>query len=82
MIFIEPTKGQTESSWADIDWHAVETNVKRLQERIYRATTNPVMSRCPYPDGRRSNPTCEAPGTMIRPLPALRRRRTREGSEG
>src|SRR5436305_10217442 len=40
MIFIEPTKGQTEPSWADIDWHAVETNVKRLQERIYRATTN------------------------------------------
>ena len=34
-------------------------------------TTNPVMSRCPYPDGRRSNPTSEAPGTTIRPLPAL-----------
>ncbi len=36
--FIEPTKGQTPPSWADIDWHAVETNVGRLQERIYRAT--------------------------------------------
>ena len=36
--FIEPTKGQTPPTWADIDWHAVETNVGRLQERIYRAT--------------------------------------------
>ena len=36
--FIEPTKGQTLPTWADIDWHAVETNVGRLQERIYRAT--------------------------------------------
>jgi RNA-directed DNA polymerase len=45
MIFIEPTKGQTEPSWADIDWHAVETNVKRLQERIYRATTNGDWAR-------------------------------------
>ena len=45
MIFIEPTKGQTEPSWADIDWHTVETNVKRLQERIYRATTNGDWAR-------------------------------------
>src|SRR4051812_633519 len=36
--FIEPTKGQTPPTWAGIDWHAVETNVGRLQERIYRAT--------------------------------------------
>jgi RNA-directed DNA polymerase len=36
--FIEPTEGQTSPTWADIDWHAVETNVGRLQERIYRAT--------------------------------------------
>src|ERR1700712_3433531 len=36
--FIEPTKGQTPPTWADIDWHAVEMNVGRLQERIYRAT--------------------------------------------
>lgn len=36
--FIEPTQGQTCPTWADIDWHAVETNVGRLQERIYRAT--------------------------------------------
>ena len=38
--FIEQNKEQTEPSWADINWHAVETNVRRLQERIYRATTN------------------------------------------
>jgi len=36
--FIELTKGQISPTWADIDWHAVETNVGRLQERIYRAT--------------------------------------------
>ncbi len=36
--FIEPTKGQTSPTWADIDWHAVGANVGRLQERIYRAT--------------------------------------------
>jgi RNA-directed DNA polymerase len=36
--FIEPTEGQAPPTWADIDWHAVETNVGRLQERIYRAT--------------------------------------------
>jgi RNA-directed DNA polymerase len=36
--FIEPTEGQALPTWADIDWHAVETNVGRLQERIYRAT--------------------------------------------
>ena len=36
--FIEPTKGQALPTWADIDWHAVEANVGRLQERIYRAT--------------------------------------------
>jgi RNA-directed DNA polymerase len=35
--FIEPTKGQKPPTWADINWHAVETNVGRLQERIYRA---------------------------------------------
>src|SRR3954452_23049919 len=36
--FIEPTEGQTLPTWADINWRAVETNVRRLQERIYRAT--------------------------------------------
>ena len=36
--FIEPTKGRSPPTWADIDWRAVEMNVGRLQERIYRAT--------------------------------------------
>lgn len=36
--FIEPTEGQAFPTWADIDWHAVEASVGRLQERIYRAT--------------------------------------------
>ena len=40
MLFIERTKGHSQPTWADISWHAVETNVRRLQERIYRATTN------------------------------------------
>jgi RNA-directed DNA polymerase len=40
MRFIERTKGHSQPTWADISWHAVETNVRRLQERIYRATTN------------------------------------------
>ncbi len=39
-IFIEQTKGQTDPPWANIDWLAVETNVRRLQERIYRAATD------------------------------------------
>src|SRR3954453_3272333 len=29
--------------------------------------TNPAMSRCPYPGGRRSNPTSEAPAPLARP---------------
>src|SRR3954466_9818226 len=43
--FIEPAKGQTLPTWADIDWHAVETNVGRLQERIYRATQDEDWKR-------------------------------------
>jgi hypothetical protein len=39
-ILTERTVGQTHSPWADIDWQAVETNVRRLQERIYRATVD------------------------------------------
>jgi len=39
-LFIERTKGQAQPTWADIKWHAVETPVRRLQERIERATTN------------------------------------------
>jgi RNA-directed DNA polymerase len=39
-VFIERTEEHSHARWADIDWHAVEGNVRRLQERIYRATTN------------------------------------------
>jgi RNA-directed DNA polymerase len=38
--FIERTEDHLYTTWADINWHAVEENVRRLQERIYRATTN------------------------------------------
>jgi len=37
-IFIEQTDKQTYLGWASIIWRAVEKNVRRLQERIYRAT--------------------------------------------
>ena len=39
MIFTERTEGHT-STWADIRWRNVTTHVRRLQERIYRATMN------------------------------------------
>src|SRR5438309_1195265 len=39
-IFIERTEGHPQPMWADINWHATGTNVRRLQERIYRATMN------------------------------------------
>lgn len=39
-VFAEPTKEQNAPTWADINWHAVENNVRRLQERIYCATKN------------------------------------------
>src|SRR5712692_9079394 len=38
--FIERTEGHPYTTWADIKWHDVEGNVRRLQERIYRATMN------------------------------------------
>jgi RNA-directed DNA polymerase len=38
--FIERTEDHLYTTWADINWHNVEENVRRLQERIYRATTN------------------------------------------
>jgi RNA-directed DNA polymerase len=37
-IFIEQTDERFISGWATIIWRAVEKNVRRLQERIYRAT--------------------------------------------
>ena len=38
--FIERTEDPLYTTWADINWHNVEENVRRLQARIYRATTN------------------------------------------
>jgi RNA-directed DNA polymerase len=38
--FIERTEDHLYTTWADINWHNVEGNVRRLQERIYRATKN------------------------------------------
>jgi len=37
-VFIEQTKEQAQPTWADINWRTVEANVRRVQERIYRAT--------------------------------------------
>lgn len=37
-IFTEPTKEQKPTTWASINWHEAEATVRRLQERIYRAT--------------------------------------------
>src|SRR5216683_1916206 len=41
--FIERTEDHLYTTWADINWHAVEENVRNLQERIYRATTNKAL---------------------------------------
>ena len=37
MLIIEPTKGRLLTDWSQINWKAVERNVKRLQGRIFRA---------------------------------------------
>ena len=37
MLIIEPTKGRLLTDWSQINWTAVERNVKRLQGRIFRA---------------------------------------------
>jgi len=42
---IERTEEQPYTTWADLKWHAVEGNVRRLQERLYRATTNKAWRR-------------------------------------
>ena len=39
-VFIERTEEHPNTTWADINWHNVEENVRRLQGRIYRATMN------------------------------------------
>jgi RNA-directed DNA polymerase len=40
VIFTERTEAHPSTTWADIQWHTVEGHVRRLQERIDRATTN------------------------------------------
>jgi RNA-directed DNA polymerase len=41
MTFIEPTAGRgVLDDWSSIDWPAAERNVRRLQERIFRASQN------------------------------------------
>ena len=41
MISTEPTAGRGAlKSWSGIDWPAVERSVRRLQERIFRASQN------------------------------------------
>ena len=37
MLIIEQTNGRELTRWANINWSAVEANVRRLQGRIYRA---------------------------------------------
>jgi hypothetical protein len=41
-IFIEQTDERSYSGWATINWRAVEKNVRRLQERIYRSRLEPL----------------------------------------
>lgn len=36
--FIEQTGEHADPRWQDVDWHAVESSVRRVQERIFRAT--------------------------------------------
>jgi len=43
--FIERTEEHPATTWADINWRAVEGHVRRLQERIYRATTQKAWRR-------------------------------------
>jgi len=40
VIVTKRTEEHPSTTWADINWHTVEGHVRRLQERIYRATTN------------------------------------------
>jgi RNA-directed DNA polymerase len=40
VMFTERTEDHPYTTGADINWHTVEGHVRRLQDRIYRATTN------------------------------------------
>jgi hypothetical protein len=44
-VFTERTEEHSYPTWVDINWQAVEGNVRRLQERIYRANTAKGLSR-------------------------------------
>jgi RNA-directed DNA polymerase len=44
-FFIEQTVERTQPRWQDIPWRNVEKNVRRLQERIYRATKRQEWKR-------------------------------------
>ena len=39
MLVIEPTNGHELTHWSQMNWTAVEANVRHLQGRIYRAAT-------------------------------------------
>jgi RNA-directed DNA polymerase len=40
MLVIEPTNGRELTHWSQMNWTAVEANVRHLQGRIYRAAAN------------------------------------------
>ena len=44
-VFTERTEEHSYPTWADLNWHAVEGNVRRLQERISRAPTHKAWKR-------------------------------------
>src|SRR6266516_2053660 len=43
--FTARTADHSSTTWADSNWHAVEGNGRRLQERLSRATTNKAWKR-------------------------------------
>ena len=45
MLVIEPTKGRWLIHWVQMHWTRVETNVRRLQARIYREGLEPCEGR-------------------------------------
>ena len=46
MTLIEPTAGREAlDDWSSIDWRAAEANVRRIQERIFRASQNGERGR-------------------------------------
>jgi RNA-directed DNA polymerase len=45
MLVIEQTNGRNLTRWSDINWTAVEGNVRHLQGRIFRATVDGDMAK-------------------------------------